>query len=70
MADERIRQAVKITDPTTDANEASVNATGALLVENEELPAGAALADGDGNPTTSRIGANMLGFDGTTWDRV
>lgn len=32
MADERIRQPVKITDPTTDANEAGVDASGNLQV--------------------------------------
>lgn len=32
MADERVRQPVKITDPTTDANEAGVDASGNLQV--------------------------------------
>jgi len=35
-----------------------------------ELPAAAALANGDANPTTSRIGANLLIWNGVTWDRL
>lgn len=70
MADERIRTAVKITDPTTDANEAAVNATGALLVDVEEFPAAAALSDAFANPTTVPVGAMLMGFDGTDWERL
>jgi hypothetical protein len=41
MADERIRQPVKITDPLTDANEAGVDASGNLqVIVNAELPTG------------------------------
>ena len=43
---------------------------GALNVDNAELPAAAALADNTTNPTTTIVGAALLGFDGTTWDRV
>ncbi len=70
MADEQIRSAVKIVDPTTAANQMAVNATGAGLVDIEELPNAAALADGMGNPTTTLIGALMAGYNGTTWDRL
>lgn len=70
MADERVRVAVKVVDPDTDANEAAVSATGAVMVEVEEVPAAAALADGAGNPTTTIVGAALLGFDGTNWDRI
>jgi hypothetical protein len=35
-----------------------------------ELPAAAALADNAANPTTPLIGACLLGYDGTTWDRI
>lgn len=35
-----------------------------------ELPAASVLADADPNPTTSRIGSNLLGFNGATWDRL
>lgn len=41
MADERIRQPVKITDPLTDANEAGVDASGNLqVIVNAALPTG------------------------------
>ena len=70
MADERVRFAVKITDPTTDANEAAVSATGAVLVDVEELPAAAALSDATANPTTTTIGSMLMGFDGTDWERI
>jgi len=46
-----------------------ITRSGSLTV-NTELPAAAALADNTTNPTTSLIGACILGFDGTTWDRV
>jgi hypothetical protein len=35
-----------------------------------ELPAAGALADGASNPTTPMIGANLMGWNGATWDRV
>ena len=35
-----------------------------------ELPAAAALADATANPTTPLAGAALMGFNGTTWDRV
>lgn len=69
MADERIRQPVKLVDPDTDANEAAVSATGALSVDVEEFPTAAALADGN-NPTVTSIGSHLMGFDGTNWDRI
>lgn len=45
------------------------NNNGELVIDTE-LAAASALADDDANPTTSRIGANVLGFDGATWDRI
>lgn len=45
----------------------SVSISGAV---DTELPAAAALADGAANPTTPMVGANLLGWNGTTWDRV
>jgi len=41
----------------------------APLVVDTELPAAAALADAEANPTAPRIGANEILFNGTTWDR-
>lgn len=35
-----------------------------------ELPAAAALADAEANPTVPGVGAFLNGFNGTTWDRV
>ena len=35
-----------------------------------ELPAAAALADATANPTVPGVGSFMMGFNGTTWDRV
>jgi hypothetical protein len=79
LADTRGRQAVKITDPTTNANEARVTAAGNVGVDigasvtltvDTELPAAAALADATANPTTSLVGAENEVFNGTTWDRM
>lgn len=47
----------------------TVSISGTVTVDTE-LPAASVLADADPNPTTSRIGANNLVFNGTTWDRV
>lgn len=47
----------------------TVSISGTVTVDTE-LPTASALADADPNPTTSRIGANNLVFNGTTWDRV
>ena len=46
----------------------TVSVSGTVTVDTE-LPAAGALADNDANPTTSRIGANLLLWDGATWDR-
>lgn len=35
-----------------------------------ELPAAAALADNTANPTVPAVAAFIMGFDGTTWDRL
>lgn len=35
-----------------------------------ELPAAAALADNTANPTVPAVGAFLMGFDGTNWDRL
>ena len=47
----------------------TVSVSGTVTVDTE-LPAASALADNDPNPTTSRVGANLLVFDGTNWDRA
>lgn len=57
-------------DKTTRGQRQAVSATGAALVDNEELPAASALADGTANPTTTLIGAGAMVFNGATWDRA
>lgn len=50
-----------------DAIAASLAGT---LAVNTELPTAGALADDATNPTTVLVGACLMGFDGTTWDRL
>src|ERR1043166_4019934 len=79
MADPRARVAVKLVDPTTNANEAGVTAGGELKVSltassatvtvDTELSAAAALADNTSNPTVTSVGNFNHTFDGTNWDR-
>lgn len=38
-------------------------------VVDSELPAAAVLGDNEANPTVPRVGAMLMCFDGTTWDR-
>ncbi len=45
----------------------SVSITGSV---DTELPAAAALADNTANPTVPGVGAFLMAFDGTNWDRV
>ena len=47
----------------------SVN-IGNIPTVDTELPTAAALADGVSNPTVPTVGAALVGFNGTTWDRV
>lgn len=35
-----------------------------------ELPAAAALGDGDANPTAPAVGSFLMGWNATTWDRI
>jgi hypothetical protein len=42
----------------------------AMPADATELPAAAALADATANPTVPAVGAYMMGWNGTTWDRV
>ena len=67
------------TDPTGITTQPVSDAGGSLTVDGSvsisgtidtELPAAAALADGASNPTTPMIGANVIHWNGTTWDRV
>ena len=47
----------------------SVSITNTPTVDTE-LPTAAALADGVSNPTVPTVGAALVGYNGTTWDRV
>lgn len=47
-----------------------VDVSGSAVTADTELPAASALADTDPNPTTPRIGSNLLLFNGATWDRA
>jgi hypothetical protein len=49
----------------SDGITANVNVTA-----DTEFPVASALADNEANPTTTRVGANMLGWDGSNWDRI
>lgn len=52
-----------------DGSGTALPITGTLTVDTEFPPA-AALADATANPTTPTLGAALLVFNGTTWDRV
>lgn len=45
-------------------------ASAATVTVDSELPAAAALADATSNPTVPAVGAFLVGYNGTTWDRV
>lgn len=83
LSDEFLRN--KIID-TGGTNEAAVSAAGRISVDgsgvtqpvsiagtitvDSELPAAAALADATANPTLPSVGSFLVGYNGTTWDRV
>lgn len=45
-------------------------ASAATVTVDTELVAAAALADATANPTVTSVGSYLLGYNGTTWDRV
>lgn len=60
---------------SVDDNGASLTVDGTVAVSgtvtvDSELPAAAALADNTANPTVPGVGAFLMAFDGTNWDRV
>lgn len=58
-------------DGTVTANQGtSPWVVSGTVTTDTEFPAASVLADADPNPTTTRVGANGLVFNGTTWDRV
>lgn len=57
-------------DPiTTTSNRLDVQVGNTVTVDTE-LPAAAPLADATSNPTVPGVGAYLMAFDGTDWDRV
>jgi hypothetical protein len=57
-----------VTQPVSGTITANAG-TGTFAVDTE-LPAAAALADATSNPTVPGVGGFLLGYNGTTWDRV
>ncbi len=47
-----------------------VTVTSGSVTADTELPAAAALADATGNPTVPGVGGFLMGYNGTSWDRV
>jgi hypothetical protein len=80
MADVRVVPNVVLSDPTTPSQIAAVDASGrqsvsltassATVTVDSELPAAAALADAVANPTVPAVGAYLVGYNGSTWDRL
>lgn len=62
-------QFVKIMDGTLDGTSKAAVGSGGLAVDTE-MPAAAALADGASNPTSPIVGAGLLLYNGSTWDRA
>ena len=54
---------------SVDDNGGSLTVDGTVTADTE-LPAAAALGDATANPTTTSVGAEIMGFNGTTWDRT
>lgn len=55
--------------PVSQSGSWSVSVTGTATVDTE-LPAAAALADNTANPTVPGVGAFLMAWDGSNWDRV
>lgn len=66
-----VRRDTAASSTVTDGDYATINtdSTGRVWT-NTELPDAAALADATANPTQPGVGANVSGFNGTTWDRI
>ena len=55
---------------TTNGIDVDVTRVTGTVTVDSELPAAAALADATANPTVPTVGSALMGFNGTTWDRV
>ena len=60
---------VNPTGVTTQPVSGAVTVSGTVTVDTE-LAAAVALSDNMANPTVPQVGAHLLGFDGTLWDRI
>lgn len=80
MADLSYQMPAVIIDPTTPSQQMGVDPSGHAQVDiaavsvtlpvATELADAAALSDAFANPTTAPVGAFMMGFDGTDWERI
>ena len=73
MADAHKYQAHEVLNRVLNAGEDGLNvdlADSVTVTVDSEFPAAAALADDTSNPTTTSVAAHLLGYDGSTWDRV
>lgn len=66
--DAKRAQVLTLEDETTRGQRLQITAAKAARVD--IAATAAVLADNTANPTTSLIGACLLGYDGTTWDRI
>ena len=54
----------------TGVNTLAINASGQAPIIDAKFPAAAAAADAYANPTITHEGADLMLFNGTTWDRM
>ena len=65
------RRALLVEGVASGANiNVNLAASAATVTVDSELPAAAALADATANPTVPGVGGFLMGYNGTTWDRV
>jgi hypothetical protein len=60
----------RVRGDTTNGLDVDVTRVQGTVAVDSELPAAAALADNTANPTVPGVGAFLMGFDGTNWDRI
>lgn len=54
----------------SDRLDVNIGASAATVTTDSELPGAGVLADAAVNPTTPMVGANLLTYNGATWDRA
>lgn len=60
----------RLKSDTTNGLDVDVTRVQGTVTVDSELPAAAALADATANPTVPGVGGFLMGYNGTTWDRV